>query len=1143
MRSIKLIALLTIVLRSMAFGQLVINEVSSKNDSTITAPDGKYYDWIELYNSGTDTIQLNGFHLSDDSLQPSKWTFGDYLIYPNQHMLVFASDNDISTIPMTPDTSYDMNNIGYAYADNTDNPPGTSSIIYTEFSGSTFGTDGGEPILAGKINLAPPGGLGYSYAGIFMLFDNWNVYVDRSMYNGLNVVARIDSGKTLDLRFSSEGVDNWLNHTVSLTGTGGYEDYNIPLNGDIGLLDLTRLSGIEFIGVPPYDTVEVRVLKANFYHTGYNFHTNFKLSSSGDVLVLSDTAGAELDKMVIPALKTDISFGRENDGDNNLIVFTSPTPGWTNNGAESFPGYCYDTVHFDKAAGWYQSGELLTLSGAGQIRFTTDGSKPTSSSTLYSGPFTLDSTVVIRAACFNGASQPFSLQTNSYFIADSSELDVFSISTHPDNFFDEHIGIYVHGPNADTVNYPYFGSNFWEDWEREIHIEYFNKSGNKVFEQDADVEIFGGYSRGAPMKSLKLKAKSKYSNNHFDYKFFEDNPVTSFKHLILRNSGGDFCQSHFLDASNHIVLGDIVDIDRQSYLPTLVYINGEYMGIHNLRERMSQHYVEEHHGYQEDEIMLLEAWGTPIVGGPSDFWALESSIMSADMTNQSTYESLISNFDFDSYIDHFATNIYMANWDWPQNNTKLWKPNAAGGKYRYLMYDTDLTFGLFGFIPKDSNTVERILVAPDANSHMFAGFLGNEGFRNYFVNRSADLMNTVYLPDNFKNLIQSLRDTIAPEMGRHLEKWPWNSLSGWDDKINDMRVFVEDRPALHRQHIVDAFNLVKPVEITLDVSPAGAGVIKISTIVPESFPWSGHYFDGVPVEIVAIANPGYTFDHWDSDNLTLPNSTTARLNMNIDVDNSLTAFFTGSPAVADVIFSEINYNDQDDGTEGDWVELYNNGTTAVDISEWSFMDQNDVYKIKANTILAPDEYVVLAKNLSFFQTKYPGISNLQGDYDFKLSNNGEQLSLLDRDENIMTTLTYDELAPWPILANGSGWTMELVDYDGDQTQASNWTIGCKDGSPGMAYDASCPVLNTETDLEQYISLYPNPANNLLNIAINDDLSMYNKVVLRNTQGLVLMQQDIHDQVTQLDLSNLSSGIYFFTLESFVGNITKRVVKY
>ena len=245
--------------------------------------------------------------------------------------------------------------------------------------------------------------------------------------------------------------------------------------------------------------------------------------------------------------------------------------------------------------------------------------------------------------------------------------------------------------------------------------------------------------------------------------------------------------------------------------------------------------------------------------------------------------------------------------------------------------------------------------------------------------------------------------------------------------------------------------------ITLNVLPEGAGVIKISTIIPETYPWTGVYYNYVPVVVSAIANTGYQFSAWSgieaslsSDTLILSSSSTA-----------ITANFSVTNAFAELTITEVNYHSLDEAnTSGDWFELYNKGNTRIDLSGYVFRDEHVAHQFvfPSGTTLESGAYLVVAQDLTDFKARYPGVTNVIGDFDFGLGNSGDELVLFDTNDRKKLHLNYNDKAPWPTLADGKGASIELIETSLNYQQAKNWKANCKYGSPGQkTIDCTCAM--------------------------------------------------------------------------------------
>lgn len=199
---------------------------------------------------------------------------------------------------------------------------------------------------------------------------------------------------------------------------------------------------------------------------------------------------------------------------------------------------------------------------------------------------------------------------------------------------------------------------------------------------------------------------------------------------------------------------------------------------------------------------------------------------------------------------------------------------------------------------------------------MLSALLANTEFKNYFVDRYADLMNTIFLPSTMQQNADAMHDEMLPEMPRHFTRWGgsfWGGLIGpsdnvleWENEIDTMMLFATNRIGFARDQIQSQFSLTKQVDITLDVTPSGAGKIKISTITPESLPWSGVYFDGVPVTITAIPNPGYEFKYWEANSNLAINDSISSITLNVDTNDLFKAHFDMLEVGMDVFPNPFN---------------------------------------------------------------------------------------------------------------------------------------------------------------------------------------------------------------------------------------------
>ncbi|HRI59994.1 MAG TPA: lamin tail domain-containing protein, partial [Saprospiraceae bacterium] len=254
------------------------------------------------------------------------------------------------------------------------------------------------------------------------------------------------------------------------------------------------------------------------------------------------------------------------------------------------------------------------------------------------------------------------------------------------------------------------------------------------------------------------------------------------------------------------------------------------------------------------------------------------------------------------------------------------------------------------------------------------------------------------------------------------------------------------------QHIISNFQLDKTVSITLEVNPPGAGVVKISTVVPQTLPWTGIYFHGNPVTLTAIPNPGYSFSNW-SVNPYIVNTAGATFTSDVANNTTFTANFNGSAQDISLSVSEINYHSDPTRDAGDWFEIRNSGTTPLDISDFSVKDKDWFHRfdVPTGTAISPGGRLVFFENEGKFTTENPGLNAQAGPLPFKLDDGSDELHLFDRSGVEIASAAYTDDKPWPCTPDGSGRTLERTAANTDPGLPGSWFDGCVGGSPGTEF--------------------------------------------------------------------------------------------
>lgn len=522
---------------------------------------------------------------------------------------------------------------------------------------------------------------------------------------------------------------------------------------------------------------------------------------------------------------------------------------------------------------------------------------------------------VIRAIAVNQQGITSDVVTRSYFVDPNGiqryKLPVISIVTDRDNLFDNQIGIYVNG------NYEMRG----KEWERPVHVEFFEADNTLAFSQNAGIRIHGGYTRKYAQKSFRLYAREEYDEKKwFEHEIFPGlkakgtgESIEKFKRLVLRMSGNDSQYTMFRDG----LMQDLVshfNVDTQAFRASVLFLNGEFWGIYNVRERYDDRYFQIHYDLDRDKVALLSIAGTTAESievdegteeDAQDYRNIINYIRQNNIKDSSTYEYVNTKLDLDSYIDYLITHIYFANTDWPANNQTLWKyktdnreynpnaPKGQDGRWRWAIRDTDFGFGLAygGQVNHDTlsyaSTEGRGFGAPPAWSvFLFKTLLENDDFRNKFINRFADHINTAFVPERVNEMIDKKSGDIAHIIDEHNRRW--NKIEDWNKEVDILRDFANRRPSFVINHIVNRFrnngvSQSASINLSTDIEK---GYIRINSIdINEKTPgvkdpanWNGVYFGGVPVTIKAIPNEGYQFERWEGVNEDIKYNDTITIN-------------------------------------------------------------------------------------------------------------------------------------------------------------------------------------------------------------------------------------------------------------------------
>lgn len=670
------------------------------------------------------------------------------------------------------------------------------------------------------------------------------------------------------------------------------------------------------------------------------------------------------------------------------------------------------TKFFSLRGGIYADHQVLTLdtTGKAKIFYTLDGTEPTSYSTPYKGDaFNLDQTTVIRALIYQDGIK-LGVITQSYIIGRNYNMAVISIVTHPDHFFSFGSGIYVKGCCADSIP-PYLGANFWKGWERPINIEMYEPDNTLAFNQGAGVRIFGGFSKGLPMKSLAIIAKEKYGSKKFKYQIFPNKDIDKFNSFVLRNSGGDFNNTHFRDA----LLTDLtapIDMDIQAYRPCVVYINGTYWGIHNIREKLNEHYLKDNHGVDKDSVDLLKHRGDAQCGTTKEYKKLLKFLESNSFATNEKITELDQLMEIDNYIDYNITEVYVDNGD-AGGNIRYWREQKAGARWRWILFDLDLSFGIGSNTAYKNNTLEEMTTLsnekwpnPAWSTFIIRKLLENDSVKNVYINRFADHLNTIFSAENVNFKIDSIYNLIKDEMPYHIQKWPL-SLDNWNTKVKRIKTFATERPHYLRTYLMQKFGLQDTVFVSIGDFNKSMGKVKLNSLKIKGA-FEGWYFTDVPVTIEAKPKMGYEFVKWEGWEDDQP-----ELTISLKQSLNITPVFKKKPK-SDfrqiIVINEVSIKQDSLTPSEDWIELANTSAEQQDLSDWYITtDDKEKFKLPKNTTIGAHGFVVICKDRKKFQEVYDLSEDLivQEDMDFGFGSKKDEIRLYDGDKQPVDSLVYE----------------------------------------------------------------------------------------------------------------------------------------
>ncbi len=625
-----------------------------------------------------------------------------------------------------------------------------------------------------------------------------------------------------------------------------------------------------------------------------NVHTDFKITQAKqEGAVLADASGTIVDSYMLNiANQEGHSRGRTTDGGANWGIMTTPTPGAANAGVIGE----YAELEIETAPGYYTGSVDVTITTAtagAEIRYTLDGSVPTAASTLYGGPVTISQTTTLRARAFHAdANIPESfIETNTYFIDVTHTLPIICVSG-------DQLQVLLDGTQIEPIG----------------HFEYFDSDGTLLAECGGDYNEHGNDSWAYPQRGIDYITQDEFGyGNEIDYPIFRTKDREGYQRVIIKAAASD--NYPFENGGAHIrdayvqSLSQIADLrmDERSYEPCIMYCNGQYWGVYEVREKVDDlDFTDYYYDQGSGQVDFLKTWGgTWEEYGSADEWDdLRDYILGNDMTDAGNYDYVKGLYNTGSLIDYFTLNSYTVCSDWLNWNTAWWRgknPDGDKKKWRYVLWDMDATFGHyanFTGIPDQSANANicdpQQIGDPGGQGHVpiWNTLIENEEFFADYINRFSDLSGSYFSCEFMIHHLDSLVALIEPEMQMHVDRWG-GTYAEWESNVQEVRDFINDRCAVINDGFLDCYDeLEGPYEITLMANPPEGGRIDLPSMEIDTYPFTTTYFGGVDVPFDADENDGFTFSHWSSNNNAItPDATLEEIVMNFTSNDTLIAHF------------------------------------------------------------------------------------------------------------------------------------------------------------------------------------------------------------------------------------------------------------
>ena len=1043
---------------------LVINELMASNVGDVISPASNFDSWIEIYNPSNQAVNLGGMYLSDDPNDLTRWQMPANIgsVPANGYKVIWLGSNDIKI-------GWDEEEVGKMQAPFKLDADG-GAIYLSDKSGALVisqeypeaishtawarTTDGGDDW--GWTNDITPGESNASAKFATERLDAPVVSVGSKLFTGsMNVKVDIPEGATLMYttdgslpKIESPWKEKLTNGSCEGTDASCFVSRDGNGNGDVNrIVDGVGYNGSRGIRVHSIANAP------NDWKTQFFVYTPDHIWKTGEkyrfrMKVKADKAS----KVTVQAHRT--------PGD----YITNGLLGGSVNVTTEWQEFTYEgTVTKEQAdeqtsgggggwgggwGGWGGWDPVVTTYALQTIAFNLNVNKDADNNFYFddiswesfedissmestTGEFAVSTTSSYTFRLFQDGKLPSVPVTRSYIKTNNKyTLPVISIVGDKRFFTDPLIGFDCEGDgtNGALGNGQSQPRNYNQDWDRPANFSYLSPEGEMLFNQDVNISASGGYTRSQQFRSFKLKSNKIFDGqNRFDYPFFPQKPYIRNKVLLIRNGGNDYWrnQARFMDpALETVIQRSGIDLDVQSYVPVIEYVNGQLRGVLNMREPNNDKFADANWGYDDEE---LDAFENAEVKNGTDEIIKRIFELGRTASDATSYEELKTLLDIDEYTNYMAVTFFLYNDDWPDNNIKAYR-SQKDGRYRFVSFDLDYAFkGCWdnsvanpfdNFAKfKDDKT------APRTNQNkefvnLFLNLLNNDEYRKKFIDTFCLIGGSVFEPNRASEIVDELLDTVQP-MCQLMRQQGINDGHNPQNAANMIKSNLKGRSATMTNYL-KAFKSMQLESttrqaVTLATNITGAHIYVNDIDVPYA-DFNGHLF--APVKLSAKAPAGYRFAGWKNGSTVV--STDEEINLPTGDNVNLTATFTSlsdqerlKKDITPVRINEVSASNEIYANEywkrNDWIELYNTTSKPIDVKGMYLSDNLEKphkYQIggavdaSQSTLILPYSYLVV------WCDKLDPVSELHAS--FKLAGEGGDVLLTANDDSWSDRFTYVE---------------------------------------------------------------------------------------------------------------------------------------